>query len=69
MVPPSASGNWRWMIPLTEAALAVGAHGVIVEIHPQPEKALSDGEQALKFDNFQVMMQRLRHLKQVLSTK
>ncbi len=67
--PSHASGDWRWVIPLTEAALAVGAHGVIVEIHPQPEKALSDGEQSLKFDNFQVMMQRLRRLKQALSSK
>ncbi len=64
--PSHASGDWRWIIPLVEAAFAVGANGVMVEIHPEPEKALSDGPQALKFDNFQVMMQRLQRMKAVL---
>ncbi len=64
--PSHASGDWRWIIPLVEAAYAVGANGVMVEIHPQPEKALSDGPQALKFDNFEVMMKRLQRMKVAL---
>ena len=44
---------------MTEAALAVGAHGVMVEIHPEPAKALSDGPQALDFDVFRRLMKRL----------
>jgi 3-deoxy-7-phosphoheptulonate synthase len=39
------------------AALASGAQGIMVEIHPEPEKALSDGPQALTFDAFERMMQ------------
>ncbi len=65
--PSHASGDWRWIIPLVEAAYAVGANGVMVEIHPQPEKALSDGPQSLKFDNFEVMMKRLQRMKVALS--
>ncbi|MDZ7262834.1 MAG: 3-deoxy-7-phosphoheptulonate synthase [candidate division KSB1 bacterium] len=64
--PSHASGDWRWVIPLVEAALAVGANGVMVEIHPDPDKALSDGAQSLKFDNFEVMMKRLKRLKAAL---
>lgn len=61
--PSHASGDWKWIIPLVEASLAVGADGVIVEIHPEPDKALSDGEQSLNFKNFEIMMQRLERLR------
>ncbi|HEX9762179.1 MAG TPA: 3-deoxy-7-phosphoheptulonate synthase, partial [Acidimicrobiia bacterium] len=44
------------VIPLAKAALAVGAHGVMVEIHPDPERALSDGPQALRFEDLTVLM-------------
>lgn len=64
--PSHASGDWRWVIPLAEAALAVGANGVMVEIHPEPEKALSDGPQSLKFKNFEIMMTRLQRLQTAL---
>ena len=64
--PSHASGDWKWIIPLVEASLAVGADGVIVEIHPEPEKAMSDGEQSLNFKNFEIMMQRLERLKNTL---
>ncbi len=60
--PSHAAGTWRWVSPLTEAALACGAHGVMVEIHPEPEKALSDGPQALKFDTFARLMDRVHVL-------
>ncbi|MCK5738400.1 bifunctional 3-deoxy-7-phosphoheptulonate synthase/chorismate mutase [bacterium] len=64
--PSHASGDWRWVVPLVEASLAVGADGVMVEIHPEPEKALSDGAQSLKFDTFEVMMQRLKKMEKAL---
>jgi len=41
---------------LTKAALAAGAQGVMIEIHPEPERALSDGPQALRFDAFTDLM-------------
>lgn len=45
--PSHASGNRDWVIPLCRAAAAVGADGIIVEVHPDPEKALCDGAQSL----------------------
>lgn len=42
--------------PLARAARAVGAHGVMIEVHPEPEKALSDGPQALYFAQFEKLM-------------
>jgi 3-deoxy-7-phosphoheptulonate synthase len=50
--PSHACGVRRWVLPLTRAALAVGAQGVMVEIHPTPETAWSDGEQSLTLDEF-----------------
>ncbi len=57
--PSKASGNWRLVAPMAEASLAAGAHGLMIEIHPNPEQALSGGEQALSFDTFQSLMQQL----------
>ncbi|QXD16544.1 bifunctional 3-deoxy-7-phosphoheptulonate synthase/chorismate mutase [Rhodocaloribacter litoris] len=50
--PSHACGTWRWVVPMARAALAAGAHGVMVEIHPEPERALSDGPQSLTFETF-----------------
>lgn len=57
--PSHACGTWRWVEPLALAAIACGSHGIMVEIHPEPEKALSDGPQSLKFANFEALMKRL----------
>jgi chorismate mutase / prephenate dehydratase len=60
MVDPShAAGRRELVIPLALAAHAVGPHGLIVEIHPDPEKALSDGPQALHFSEFADLMRRI----------
>ena len=57
--PSHAAGRRDLVEPLSLAAKAVGAHGIIVEFHPEPEKALSDGPQALYFDQFANMMRKL----------
>ncbi|MCF6195054.1 MAG: N-acetylneuraminate synthase family protein, partial [Kangiellaceae bacterium] len=57
--PSHAAGNRDLVTPLAKAAKAVGAHGVMVEFHPNPEKALSDGEQALRYPEFTEMMKEL----------
>ncbi|MCP4593865.1 MAG: 3-deoxy-7-phosphoheptulonate synthase [bacterium] len=57
--PSHACGTWRWVADLTAAALACRAHGVMVEIHPEPAKALSDGPQSLDFDRFGELMERI----------
>lgn len=57
--PSHAAGKRALVPPLALASKTVGAHGVMVEIHPEPEKALSDGPQALLFPQFSELMKRL----------
>ena len=63
MVDPShATGKRSLVPPMTLAALVAGAHGVLVEVHPEPEKALSDGPQSLTFQGFENLMGEVRRL-------
>jgi 3-deoxy-7-phosphoheptulonate synthase len=64
--PSHASGHSQYVIPLTRAALAVGAHGVIVEVHPEPEKAFCDGPQSLRPEQFYRLMDEVAILKQAM---
>ncbi len=57
--PSHAAGRRDLVIPLALAAHAVGPHGLVVEIHPEPEKALSDGPQALRFGDFADLMRKI----------
>jgi 3-deoxy-7-phosphoheptulonate synthase len=60
VVDPSHATGKRWLVkPLAIGGVAVGADGVMVEVHPRPEEALSDGEQSLTFDMFDQMMQAI----------
>jgi 3-deoxy-7-phosphoheptulonate synthase len=57
IVDPSHAAGVRLLVPiLARAAVVVGADGLLVEVHPQPEKAASDGEQSLTFEQFDAMM-------------
>jgi 3-deoxy-7-phosphoheptulonate synthase len=61
IVDPSHAAGVRSLVPvLARAAAVVGADGLLVEVHPEPEKALSDGIQSLPFDEFEDMMCDLR---------
>ncbi|MCX5822162.1 MAG: 3-deoxy-7-phosphoheptulonate synthase [Deltaproteobacteria bacterium] len=60
--PSHAAGHAKYIIPLTRAAVAVGADGVIVEIHPEPEKAFSDGAQSLRPEQFYRLMDEVNIL-------
>jgi len=63
MVDPShATGKRSLVHPMTLAAMAAGAHGVLVEVHPEPEKALSDGPQSLTFPGFEHLMGDVKRL-------
>jgi 3-deoxy-7-phosphoheptulonate synthase len=64
--PSHATGNWRLIEPLSLAALAAGADGIMVEVHPRPQTALSDGYQSLKPERFQTLVQRIRTLLPVI---
>lgn len=57
--PSHASGSADLVAPLAFAAVAAGADGLIVEVHPSPETALSDGDQSLTLDAFADLMRRL----------
>ncbi len=57
--PSHAAGRRDLVIPLALASHAVGPHGLIVEMHPEPDKALSDGPQALRFQDFAALMARI----------
>ena len=60
MVDPSHSGGRRHLVaPLARAAAAVGADGMMVDVHPEPDEALVDGEQALPPDEFEELMQAI----------
>ena len=58
--PSHATGRWDLVTPMALAAVAAGAHGLLIEVHPNPDKALSDGPQSLNFDNFQRLMEGVR---------
>lgn len=57
--PSHAAGERDLVPPLSMAAKAVGAHGIMIEFHPEPEKALSDGPQSLRFPQFESLMRDL----------
>lgn len=58
--PSHGTGNREYVVPLAKAAIACGADGIIVEVHPTPELAASDGQQSLSFEQFYELMQQLK---------
>jgi 3-deoxy-7-phosphoheptulonate synthase len=64
--PSHAAGRWNMIEKLSLASLAVGAHGLIVEVHHDPEHAMSDGAQSLKLKKFDEMMNQLEKVANVL---
>jgi 3-deoxy-7-phosphoheptulonate synthase len=57
--PSHATGKWYLVPPLALAAVAAGADGLLIEVHPNPDMALVDGPQSLTFDNFRLLMSQL----------
>jgi 3-deoxy-7-phosphoheptulonate synthase len=57
--PSHAGGDADLVLPLSLAAIAAGADGLIIEVHPDPESALSDGDQSLTFEKFESLMTRM----------
>ena len=64
--PSHSSGTWKYVNPLSKAAIAAGADGLIIEVHADPSKALCDGPQSLNPDNFDVLVKDLRLVAQAV---
>jgi 3-deoxy-7-phosphoheptulonate synthase len=60
--PSQGTGRFNLVRPMSLAAAAAGAQGLIVEVHPRPNEALSDGAQSLDFESFERLMRELRRL-------
>jgi 3-deoxy-7-phosphoheptulonate synthase len=63
--PSHATGHAHLVAPMCYAAAAAGADGLIVEVHPHPEVAASDGPQSLRPEEFAAMMAKLRAFAEV----
>ncbi|MFW6278669.1 MAG: 3-deoxy-7-phosphoheptulonate synthase [Bacillota bacterium] len=57
--PSHGTGDWELVNPAARGAVAMGADGLMIEVHPEPQKALSDGQQSLDFERFSVLMDDL----------
>jgi 3-deoxy-7-phosphoheptulonate synthase len=64
--PSHATGKWHLVAPMALAAVAAGADGIMVEVHPHPEDALSDGPQALLPSTFEKLMNDLSKVAQAV---
>jgi 3-deoxy-7-phosphoheptulonate synthase len=60
--PSHSTGKWEYVIAIAKAAVAAGADGLIVEVHPHPEDALSDGAQSLRPEKFAQMVREVRRI-------
>jgi len=65
--PSHATGKWRLVSPMAKAAIAVGADGLLIEVHPDPKSSLSDGAQTLKLATFTQLMKELNPIVQAVS--
>ena len=64
--PSHATGNWNYVTAVARAGIAAGADGLIVEVHSEPENALSDGFQSLKPERFAEMVTQIRTIAQAI---
>ena len=60
--PSHSTGKWYLVTPVALASVAAGAHGLLVEVHPNPDQAKCDGAQSLTFENFRSLMDQVHAL-------
>lgn len=65
--PSHAIGKWRFIQPMARAAIAAGADGLLVEVHPNPSEALCDGPQSLTPENFSSLMNEIRLVCEIMN--
>ncbi|MCX5686244.1 MAG: 3-deoxy-7-phosphoheptulonate synthase [Candidatus Omnitrophica bacterium] len=64
--PSHATGKWGLVGPCAKAGIAAGADGLIIEVHPKPEEAMSDGEQSLVPANFEKLMKEIEKIAEAI---
>lgn len=64
--PSHGTGAWDLVIPMAQAAIVAGADGLLIEVHPNPQSALSDGFQSLRPDKLQFLLERLKVMAPIL---
>ena len=66
--PSHGTGKWYLVPPMANAAVAAGADGLIIEVHPNPDMAKSDGAQSLTFENFATLMTQVKAVRRALGS-
>ncbi len=64
--PSHGTGRWKLVRPMARAGIAAGADGLMIEVHPNPAEALSDGKQSLTPENFELTMQEVKTIAKVM---
>jgi 3-deoxy-7-phosphoheptulonate synthase len=64
--PSHASGVWQYVTPMALSSIVAGADGIMVEVHHEPEKAMSDGAQSLKPNKFSILMNEIKKIAPVV---
>lgn len=67
--PSHGTGIWDKVTPMAMAAVACGANGLMIEVHPHPDKALSDGFQSLTIENFKILLENIEKIASVVNKK
>jgi len=67
--PSHATGNWQYVGAVSKAAVAAGADGLLIEVHNDPQHALSDGPQSLRPDKFAVLMSDLARIAEAVDRR
>ena len=65
MDPSHGTGRWHLVLPMSVASIAAGADGLLIEVHPNPDHAMSDGPQSVTFENFARLMDGVRNVTSV----
>ncbi len=63
--PSHSTGKWYLVTPVALASIAAGAHGLLIEVHPNPDVAKCDGPQSLTFENFRLLMDQVKAINNV----
>ena len=67
--PSHGTGRWKYVPSMSLASVSAGADGLIVEVHPNPDEALSDGPQSLTPENFRALMKDLKKVGSAVGRK